>query len=432
MVRHQAAPPGALLTFNSCCVGTLEMTIETGGRARFASRVAALGGVEAAAWDIHAEAVRRRAAGEDVILLSIGDPDFPTPAPIVAAAKDSLDRGRTHYAAIAGQLALREAIARHHETVSGQAVDPDRIVVLAGAQSALFTACQCLLEVGSEAIVPEPMYVTYPATVAATGATLVKVPLLAERGFHLDLDALAAAVTPRTRAILINSPHNPTGAVMTRHELEAVAELCRRHDLWLISDEVYATLLYEGEHVSPAALPGMDGRTVTVASLSKSHAMTGWRVGWLIGPPDLAEHAVNLALCMLYGSPPFIQDAATVALSQDQGDIVLMQERFRRRRDAVCRRLAGLPGLACTRPKGGMFVMLDVHRTGLSAETFAARLLAEEGVCVLAGDAFGGAAAGHVRLSLTAADERLAEACNRIGRFAFRLGAPAAALRLGA
>ena len=408
------------------------MTMDASGVPRFAARVAGLGGAAAAAWEIHAEGVRRRAAGEDIILLSVGDPDFPTPAPIVAAAKDSLDQGRTHYAAIAGQPALRQAIAHHHERVSGQPVDPEHIVVLAGAQSALFTACQCLLEAGDEVIVPEPMYVTYPATVAATGAALVKVPLLAERGFHLDLDALAAAVTPRTRAILLNSPHNPTGAVMTRPELEAVARLCRRHDLWLISDEVYATLLYDGEHVAPASLPGMADRTATVSSLSKSHAMTGWRVGWLIGPAALVEHAANLALCMLYGSPPFIQDAATVALTQDVSEAGVMLDRFQRRRDAVCRRLAGLPGLACTRPKGGMFVMLDIRRTGLSAEDFAQRLLAEEGVCVLSGDAFGGAATGHVRLSLTAPDERLAEACNRIGRFAFRLGAPAAALRLGA
>jgi arginine:pyruvate transaminase len=408
------------------------MTIETGGQPRFAARVAGLGGAEAAAWDIHVEAVRRRAAGEDVILLSVGDPDFPTPASIVAAAKDSLDRGRTHYAEIAGQKPLREAIARHQTALTGQAVDPGEVVVLAGAQSALFTACQCLLQPGDEVIVPDPMYVTYPATVAATGAALVRVPLVAERGFHLDLPALAAAVGPRTRAVLVNSPHNPTGAVMTRHEVETVAELCRRHDLWLISDEVYATLLYEGEHVAPAGLPGMAERTVTVSSLSKSHAMTGWRVGWLIGPPALASHAANLALCMLYGSPPFIQDAATAALTLGQGELAPMRERYRRRRDAVCRRLAGLPGLACTRPKGGMFVMLDVRRAGLAAEAFAARLLAEEGVCVLAGDAFGGGAAGHVRLSLTAPDERLAEACNRIGRFAFRLGAPAAGLRVGA
>jgi arginine:pyruvate transaminase len=390
---------------------------------RYASRVHGLGGAEAAAWDIHNEAVARRARGEDVILLSVGDPDFPTPAPIVAAAKASLDRGHTRYAAVAGEPALRAAIAAHHARLSGQAVTPDQVVVLAGAQCALFAACQCLLEPGDAILVPEPMYVTYPATVAAAGARLVRAPLDPERGFHLDLDRLEGLVTPDLRAILINSPHNPTGAVMTRAELEAVAELCRRHDLWLITDEVYATLLYEGEHVGPATLPGMAERTVTISSLSKSHAMTGWRVGWLIGSEELARHVGNLALCMLYGSPGFIQEAATTALAGEIAEVAAMRERYRRRRDAVCRRLAGLPGLACTRPKGGMFVMLDVRRTGLSADTFARRLLADEGVSVLAGDAFGGAAAGHVRLSLTASDERLAEACNRIGRFAFRLGA---------
>ena len=392
---------------------------------RYASRVAGLAGAEAAAWDIHHLAIQRRACGEDVILLSVGDPDLPTPAPIVERAKASLDAGRTHYADVTGQADLRAAIAASHRRRSGLAVDPAQVVVLAGAQSALFAACQCVLEPGDEVIVPEPMYVTYPATVAAAGASLVRVPLRAERGFHLDLEALAAAVTPRTRAILLNSPHNPTGAVMTRHELEVVAQLCRRHDLWLISDEVYASLVFEGEHVVPAGLPGMAERTVTICSLSKSHAMTGWRLGWLIGPTDLARHVGLLALCMLYGSPAFIQDAAVEALTHEHGEVAAMHERYRRRRDAVCRRLAGLPGLACTRPKGGMFVMLDVRRTGLSAESFASRLLADEGVCVLSGDAFGGGAAGHVRLSLTVSDERLAEACNRIGRFAFRQAAPA-------
>lgn len=399
---------------------------------RFAGRVDGLGGAQASAWDIHGAAVRRHAAGEDVILLSVGDPDLPSPAVAIAGAKDSLDRGRTHYAEVVGQAALRGAIARHHTRLTGQPVDPGRVVVLAGAQSALFSACQCLLDPGDEVLVPEPMYVTYPATIAAAGAHMVRVPLLAERGFHLDLDALAAAVTDRTRAVLINSPHNPTGAVMTRHEVEAVARLCRQHDLWLISDEVYASLLYDGEHVAPAALPGMGERTVTVSSLSKSHAMTGWRVGWLIGPPDLAAHAGNLALCMLYGSPPFVQDAATAALNAESGDGERFRELFRRRRDAVCRRLAGLPGLGCTRPQGGMFVMVDVRRTALTAPEFATRLLDEEGVCVLAGDAFGGAATGHVRISLTAPDERLAEACNRIGRLAFRLATPAAARRASA
>ena len=328
---------------------------------RYASRVAGLAGAEAAAWDIHHLALERRARGEDIILLSVGDPDLPTPTPIVGRAKASLDAGRTHYADVTGQADLRAAIAASHRRRSGLAVDPAQVVVLAGAQSALFAACQCVLEPGDEVIVPEPMYVTYPATVAAAGASLVRVPLRAERGFHLDLEALAAAVTPRTRAILLNSPHNPTGAVMTRHELEVVAQLCRRHDLWLISDEVYASLVFEGEHVVPAGLPGMAERTVTICSLSKSHAMTGWRLGWLIGPTDLARHVGLLALCMLYGSPAFIQDAAVEALTHEHGEVAAMHERYRRRRDAVCRRLAGLPGLACTRPKGGMFVMLDVR-----------------------------------------------------------------------
>lgn len=388
---------------------------------RYAKRAAALGGAEAEAWNIHYEALARRARGEDVIVLSVGDPDFATPAPVVAAAKASLDRGHTHYADVAGQQELRAAIAALQSKLQPEPVSPEQVVVVAGAQCGLFAAAQLLLDPGDAVIVPDPMYVTYPATLAAAGARLVRVPLLPERGFHLDLDRLAAAVTPEVRAILLNSPHNPTGAVMTRAELEVVAELCRRHDLWLISDEVYAGLVYEGEHVSPASLPRMAERTVTVSSLSKSHAMSGWRVGWLIGPPELARHAANLALCMLYGSPGFVQDAATVALTQELVEVAAMRERFRRRRDAVCRRLAGLPGLACQRPRGGMFLMLDMRRTGLSADAFAKALLAEEGVAVLAADAFGGGAAGHVRLSLTVPDERLAEACNRIGRFAFRL-----------
>jgi arginine:pyruvate transaminase len=392
---------------------------------RYATRVHRLGGPEAAAWDVHNEALARRAQGEDIILLSVGDPDFPTPAPIVAAAKASLDRGRTHYAEIAGQPELRAAVAAAHGRLSGLTVGADQVVVLPGAQSALFAACQCLLEPSDAVLVPEPIYVTYPATIAAAGAEIVRVPLTASRGFHLDLAALEAAVAPGVRAILINTPHNPTGAVMTRAELEAVADLCRRHNLWMISDEVYATIVYDGEHVPLASLPGMAERTVTISSLSKSHAMTGWRLGWLIGPPELAQHATRLALCMLYGSPAFIQDAAVVALDGELAGVTAMQTRFRHRRDAVCRRLAGLPGLACRRPEGGMFVMLDIRRTGLSADGFAKRLLAAEGVSVLSGDAFGGAAAGHVRLSLAAPDEQLAEACNRIGRFAFRLAAQA-------
>jgi arginine:pyruvate transaminase len=388
---------------------------------RYAQRAAGLGGPAAETWNIHYEAVRRRRTGEDVILLTVGDPDFGTPLPIVESAKASLDQGRTHYGDVVGQPPLRAAIAAQHARLTGQQVSPDQVVVLAGAQCALFAAFQCLVDPGDEVIVFEPAYVTYPATVAAAGAVLVPVPLRPENGFHLDPADLRRALTPRTRAILWNSPNNPTGAVATAEELAALARVACEHDLWLVSDEVYATLVFTGQHRCPAALPGMSERTVTVSSVSKSHAMTGWRLGWLIGPEPLAHHAGRLALCMLYGSPGFIQDAATTALAHDLPELATMRERFRRRRDTVLDHLANLPGIRCHEPAGGMFVMLDVRGTGRSATDFAHGLLAAENVSLLPGDAFGSPAAGHVRLSLTVSEERLVEACGRIARHVVRL-----------
>jgi arginine:pyruvate transaminase len=387
---------------------------------RYATRARGLGGPAADTWSIHYEAAARKAAGEDVILLCVGDPDQPSPAPVIEAAKASLDAGRTHYADVTGQPGLRAAIAVRHRDLTGQQVGDDQVVVLAGAQCALFAAMQCLVDPGDEVIVFEPAYITYPATVAAAGGRLVPVPLRPENGFHLDPADLEAALTPRTRVILWNSPNNPTGAVATLPELEVLAAIARRHDLWLVADEVYAGLVFEGTHHSPAVLTGMDERTVTVSSVSKSHAMTGWRLGWLIGPHELASHAGHLALCMLYGSPAFVQDAATLALTRPIPEVGAMRERYRRRRDAVLACLAHLPGLRCHKPAAGMFVMLDVRASGQSAAAVAHGLLAEEGVAVLPGDAFGAPASGHVRLSLTASEERLVEACARIERYLAR------------
>ena len=384
---------------------------------RFASRVDGLGGPGSEAWAIHIDAVRRVERGDDVILLSVGDPDFATPPSITAVAAASLERGRTHYTEVVGQEALRAAIASWHERTTGQTVTAAQVVVLAGAQCALFAALQCVVDPGDEVVVFEPMYLTYAAAVAASGGVPVPVPLRAENGFHLDPADLEAALGPRTRAVLWNGPNNPTGAVGQAAEIAALARACRERDLWLVSDEVYAGLVFEGQHRSPAAAPGMAERTIVVSSLSKSHAMTGWRVGWLVGPQGLAAHAGQLALCMLYGSPPFIQDAATVALIDAPAEISLMREHYRRRRDVVCDGLASVPGLRCHRPEAGMFVMLDVRDTGLGADAFARGLLEVAGVSVLAGDAFGGAATGHVRVALTVDEERLREACDRIGHF---------------
>ena len=392
---------------------------------RFSSLTERVAGRGAEAWQVHMLALQKQRAGADVIFLTVGEPDFDTPTAVVEEAVRSLRDGNTHYTDIVGFLRLRQAIAGWHEKTTGQRVSPEQVVVGAGAQNALFSALQVLVGVGDEVITPDPRYSTYEAVVGSTGATLVSVPLLPERGFHLDLDALAAAITPRTRAILINSPHNPTGAAMSRADVEAVAALAVKHDLWLVSDEVYAALTFEAPHVSPASLPGLAERTVVVSSLSKSHAMTGWRVGWAIGPLAFARHLHNLFLCMLYGSPGFVQDAAIVAIEQASGEVEIMRETYRRRRDLVAPWLDRLPGLSCRLPEGGMFCMADCRASGLSSQDFATRLLEEESVAILPGDGFGHQAEGFLRISLGLPDEALAEACRRIEAFCLRLNAAA-------
>ena len=383
----------------------------------YSSLTTRIAGEGAAAWDIHCRALERQAAGDDVIILSVGDPDFVTPAPIVDSAIASLRAGATHYADVQGKARLRELIAARHRARGGTA-GPDNVAVMAGAQCGLYAVAQCLLDPGDEVIVPEPMYVTYEAALQAAGATLVRVPLRAGEGFQPRLADLEAAVTPRTRALLVNSPHNPTGQCLSREAWQGIAELCRRRDLWLVSDEVYAELVYDGEHLCPATLPGMAERTAVIDSLSKSHAMTGWRLGWVIGPEALIDHLSNLALCMLYGSPEFIQDAACAALADPPEQLATMRATYRARRDTVCHALEGSSAVEVLRPAAGMFMMIDIRRTGLTAQAFADKLLDEQGVSLLAGEAFGPSAAGFVRLSLTVDAERLGEACRRIERCA--------------
>ena len=380
-----------------------------------------IGGEGAQAWAVHFEAMRRRRKGEENIILSVGEPNFDTPPAIVAAAKDALDRGRTHYTDVVGDPPLRAAIATYHSKRSGQPVGPENVVVVAGAQCALFSAALCILDPGDEIIVPSPMYVTYEAAIGVTGATMSRVPLRAENRFRLKAEDVASAVNPRTKAVMVNSPHNPTGAVIQRAEWEALAEICRRHDLWLISDEVYGSLTFDSPHLSPASLPGMAERTVTVDSLSKSHAMTGWRLGWAIGPQELMGHMGHLALCMLYGSPGFVQDAGIVALERDHAEVPQMVRALKKRRDDLHRALAQVPKLSVDLPEAGMFLMVDVSRTGLSASDFAFGLLDAEKVSVLPGAAFGPQVANYVRINLGAPDHDLEEAGRRIAAFAQRL-----------
>jgi arginine:pyruvate transaminase len=388
---------------------------------KFSHLTERISGEGAQAWAVHFEASRRRRKGEAIIILSVGEPNFDTPPAIVAAAKDSLDRGRTHYTDVIGDPPLRAAIARRHSHLSGQQVGPENVVVMAGAQCALFSAALCVLDPGDEIIIPSPMYVTYEAAVGVSGATISRVPLRPENRFRLKARDVASAVNLKTRAVMVNSPHNPTGAVIERSEWEALAEICIRHDLWLISDEVYGSLVFDAPHMSPASLPGMAERTITVDSLSKSHAMTGWRLGWAVGSTALMGHLGHLALCMLYGSPGFVQDAGIVALEKEHAEVPAMVAALRVRRDNLHRQLAQVPNLSVDLPEAGMFLMVDISRTGMSANDFAFGLLDAERVSVLPGAAFGPQVANYVRINLGAPDSDLNEAGRRIAAYAQRL-----------
>src|SRR3954452_6894944 len=388
---------------------------------RFSPRVDRLAGHGADAWSVHIEARRRQQAGEDIIFLTVGDPDHEPPEAVIEATVAALRQHRTGYAAIVGFPALREAIAARVAQRSGQLCTADNVAVVPGAQGGVFSAVQCLAGPGDEVVVAEPIYATYEAVIGASGARMVTFPLRPETGFHPDLDALAEAITPQTRVVWINSPHNPTGAVFTRAEIERIAVLCREHDLWLLSDEVYEDLAFARPHIGAWSLPGMAERTAVVSSLSKSHALPAFRLGWMVGPPELIRHVSNLLLCMTYGSPAFIQDGALAALRENLPEVAALREDYRRRAALMTDILHDAPRCRVVPPEGGMFVLLDVRGTGLTSAAFAARLLEAEGVAVLPCDGFGPSATGHLRIALCAPEARLGDAAERIVRFARRL-----------
>jgi aspartate/methionine/tyrosine aminotransferase len=380
---------------------------------KFSTLVDRISGDGAAAWLTHYQAVAARERGEDVIILSVGDPDLETPAAVIERAIGQLRAGDTHYVAAAGRAALRAAIARAHAARSGQTVDADNVVYLAGAQNALFVASLCLAGPGDEVVTFEPLYPTYPATIEVSGARLLRAPPTA--AWRPDLGALASLISPRTRAILWASPNNPSGVVLNEGELAAIAELARRHDLWLIADEVYAGLAPGGRVPSLAAR--LPEQVVTLGSLSKSHAMTGWRAGWLVGPRELAMHAEHLAMCMLFGLPGFIQEAAITALGVAGEAEARIRAFCAARQQRFAQGIRGITALRAIAPEAGMFMLLDVSATGLSGAQFIRALYASQRVSVMDGAAFGQAAAGCVRVCFATDEATLDAACARLRRF---------------
>lgn len=385
---------------------------------RFSSRTTRIAGEGVDAWLVHDRAMARREQGEDIIVLSLGDPDFDTPRVIRDAAKRALDGGRTHYSPISGETALRIAIARQTKRTSGFDVKPDQVTVFPGAQAALFALAQCLLDDGDEVIVPDPWYPTYEAVLRAAGGTMVTVPLRPENGFHLEVEAVERAITPRTRGMLLNFPQNPTGACLSSEAAQAVAALCASRDLWCISDEVYAALDPAGRHTSPLRFPNMLARGAQVSSLSKSHAMTGWRCGWTVTSVELAQHLERIARAMLFGVSQFIQDAAIAALTEPDAEAPANRAAYARRAHAVVEELAAARNIRASLPDAGMYVFADVRGTGLTGKEFAERLLDAEDVSVTPGEGFGESGAGHVRITLAVDEAQLREASRRIARFA--------------
>jgi len=373
------------------------------------------------AFEAAARARALEATGRSVIHLEIGEPDFDTPANIREAAKRALDQGATHYTATVGIPELRAAIAADATARKGFAVTPDRVVVTPGGKPIMFFAILALIDEGDEVIYPDPGFPIYESMASYVGGKAVPCPVRQENGFRLDPAELASLVTPRTRLVILNSPANPTGGVSTRADLEQIAALARDHDLVVLADEIYGRILYEGEHVSIASLPGMAERTIVLDGFSKTYAMTGWRLGYGIMPKKLAERVELLLTHSVGCTADFSQVAAIAALHGDQDTVRAMCDSFHERRDRIVPLLNSLPGVRCALPQGAFYVFPDVSSYGLSSKQLADYLLDQAGVALLAGSDFGRGGEGYLRISYATAWEQIVEGVERIRQALARL-----------
>lgn len=385
--------------------------------ARFSELATRLNSDASAAWAVHDHALARRRQGDDVVLLSIGDPDFRTPDPIIDNAVSHMRVGRTHYSPALGELNLRRAVADYENRVSDHGCQIDEVAIFPGVTAALYAVMSCLLNPGDEIVIVDPQYVGYPPIMQGLQVRVNVVQAKPQDAFIPTIEALTAAVTDDTRVMLLNTPANPTGAIIPREVLRDLAAWAQQRDIWLVCDEVYSMLTYDKPHISLRTAAQKLDNLIVVDGLSKSHAMSGWRVGWVVGPPDLVAHLGRFSAMSIFGCPQFIQDASAFALSNDEYYVAEMREVYRSRRDAVCAALDKVSRIGYIRPEAGMFVMLDVTRVTNNDTLFAECLLEECAVSVLPGSAFGESTCGHARLSLVQPENVLLEGVRRIAAF---------------
>ena len=379
---------------------------------RFAERMSRLG--TETAFEVLARARKLEAAGRDIIHLEIGEPDFPTETHIVAAAEAALQQGWTHYGPSQGYPELREAIAEQVSASRGIRVTPEQVVVVPGAKPILFFTLLALLEPGDEVLYPNPGFPIYESMIRYLGAQPKPLRLSEGRGFSLDLNSLAEQLSDRTRLLILNSPHNPTGGVIPEEDLGEIARLCADRDLVVLSDEVYSQILYEGRHCSIASFPGMGEKTIVLDGFSKTYAMTGWRLGYGVMPVELVQHVVRLQVNSTSCTASFTQRAGIEALRGPQDAVRKMVEEFRRRRDLIVAGLNRIPGFSCTLPRGAFYVFPNIQGTGRSSREMANRLLDSAGVACLAGEDFGEYGQGYLRFSYANSQENIQKAIERI------------------
>jgi aspartate aminotransferase len=385
---------------------------------RIASRVSELSGEGALA--VFARAKELERAGRSIIHLELGEPDFHPAAPVVDRLRDAVAAGRDRYVSTRGIPALREAIAEYLERTRRLQVSADEVLVTPGCKMALSLAMMALIEPGDEVLYPDPGFPIYPSFTRGLGAKAVPFGLEEKNDFQPDLKEIAAKITPRTTALIFNSPNNPTGTVFHPDALRKIAELAEKHDLWILSDEIYARILFSGEYESAWSLPGMSARTVVIDGFSKSFAMTGWRLGYAVAPKHVVDAMDLLVLNTFTCVAEYTQVAAIEALLDGTHAVEAMVEEYRKRRDFFVTGLNGIPGFRCQSPGGAFYAWVNIEETGLAAEEVAKLLLEEAGVAGIAGAAFGPGGTNYLRFSLVSARHLLEEALERMQRVSTR------------